>query len=203
MCGASSQQTQIEASQASFYNTLTSEYKTIFGEDQGILKQLTSSFAPILAGGINQEGFSAGELANLNSQAVTGTGRNYAAARSALAAQQGASGGGNTYIPSGAKNEINAQLAQSAAANESGIESNILAADYATGRSNYLAAAEGLGGVAGQLNPAGFANSATGAGNAAASTADAITQANNSWMSLVGGALGAAGTAYGGYASHH
>jgi len=203
MCGASSQQKQIEASQAAFYDTLTSEYKTVFGESQEIMHSLTKAFTPILNAGINQEGFSRAELNNLNSQAVAGTGENYAKAAEALSKQEAAAGGGNTYIPSGASMQRREQLATSAAQNESAIESGILANDYAQGRANYLAAAEALGGVASELNPAGFANSATGAGSAAATTANEITQANNSWMNLVGGALGAAGTAAGGYFQHH
>ena len=196
MCGASSQQKQIEASQAQFYDTLTSQYKTLFGESQGILGELTKSFEPILKAGINQEGFSAAELNNLNSQAVSGTGANYGKAADALSKQQAASGGGNTYIPTGAKMQQQRQLAASAAENESNIESNIVAQNYATGRANYLTAAEGLGQVNAALNPTGAANAATGAGSAASTTANEITQAQNSWMNLVGGALGAAGSAF-------
>lgn len=198
MCGASDQQKQIEASQQQFYDTLTSEYRTAFGESQGILNNLTASFEPILKAGINQEGFSAAELNNLNSQAVTGTGANYAKAADALAKAQAAGGGGNTYIPTGAKIQQQEELASSAAANESNIESNIVAENYATGRSNYLTAASGLGETAGLLNPTGMANAATGAGSAASTTANEITQANNSWMQLVSAGLGAAGTAMSG-----
>lgn len=203
MCGASQQQKDIEASQAAFYDTLTSHYNTAFAESEGILGQLKSSFEPILKAGINQQGFSEGELNNLNSQAVTGTGANYAKAADALSKQQAASGGGNTYIPSGAKTQQQLQLASSAAENESRIQSGITAENYATGRSNYLTAAEGLGNVANALNPTGMANAATGAGSAASTTANEITQANNSWMQLVSAGLGAAGTAAGGYMGKH
>jgi hypothetical protein len=192
MCGSTAQQNQIENTQQQFYGTLTNEYSTVFGENQAILGALTSSFQPILQAGINQQGFSPAELANLNAQAVTGTGVNYAQASKALGAQQGAEGGGTLSIPTGAKNQQQEELATSAAENESGLESNILASDYATGRQNYLDAAQGLAGVAAQDNPTGFAGAATGAGGAAASTANQIAQENNSWMQLVGGALGAA-----------
>lgn len=198
MCGASQGQKDIGQAQSDFYKQLTSEYGTVFGENQSILKSLTASFQPILDAGINQKGFSQGELDNLNSQAVTGTGTNYAKAAAALGASQGAEGGGTAYIPSGAKNQQQAALAESAAANESGIESNIKAADYATGRSNYLTAAEGLGGVAASLSPASFAGAATGAGSAASTTQNEISQAQNSWMNMVSGGLGAAATAYAG-----
>lgn len=200
MCGASSQQKDIEASQAAFYNELTSEYKGVFAQNQAILGTLTKSFQPILAKGINQQGFSPEELATLNSQAVTGTGENYAKAKAALANQQAAEGGGNAYVPTGVKEQQNLQLASSAAQNESAIEGKIASDNFATGRENYLSAAGALGGVASQLNPTGFAGAATGAGSAAATTADQITQANNAWMSLAGQGLGAAGTAI---AGHH
>jgi hypothetical protein len=202
-CGASSEQKQVEASQQAFYTQLTSEYGTVFGENQAILGALTKSFEPILSAGINQQGFSPAELANLNAQAVTGTGQNYAKAEKALAAGQAAEGGGTSYIPTGAKMEQQRQLATSAAENESAIESNIVAQNYATGRQNYLEAAGMLGGVAGQYNPTGYAGAATGAGSAASTTANEISQANNSWMGLVTGALGAAGTAAGGYFTGH
>lgn len=197
-CGASDSQKEIEASQSAFYNEMTQEYGTVFGENQAILSALTKSFQPILNAGINQEGFSKPELTNLQGQATTGTGQEYSKAADALAKAQGASGGGTTYIPSGADRQQQLQLATSAAQTESGIQSNILAEDYATGRQNYMEAANVLGGVAGQYNPAGFANAATGAGSAAATTANQISQASNSWMSLVGGALGSAATAYAG-----
>lgn len=198
MCGASDTQKELQSAQTAFYTQMTSQYNTIFGQDQSILGALTASFTPILNAGINQKGFSDAELNNLNSQAVTGTGQTYSAASAALSKQQAAQGGGTSFIPSGAKMQEQQQLATSAAQNEAGIESNILASDYATGRQNYLDAASGLGGVAGQLNPAGFAGATTGAGSAAATTANEVNQADSSWMTLVGGALGAAGSALGG-----
>jgi hypothetical protein len=196
MCGASSTQEHLQAAQTQMYDEMSSQYKIIFGESQDILKSLTASFAPILAAGINQKVFSDAELNNLNAQAVTGTGTNYKNAAAALSKQQGAEGGGTSYIPTGAKMQQQQQLAASAAENESGIESNILAADYQQGRENYMEAASVLGGVAGQYNPSGFANATTGAGSAASTTANEVTQANQSWMQLATGAMGAAATAF-------
>ena len=195
-CGASSAQVQLQNSQIAFYNQLTSEYGTIFGESQGILKALTNAFEPILKAGPNQEGFSPAELQALESQATTGVGTNYANAQKALAVAQGAQGGGNAYIPTGAKQQQQAQLAESAAQLQSGEQLGIQQADWAQGLENYRFAANELGGVAAQLNPSGFANSATSAGSSAATTANEVTQANSSWMNLVGGAIGAAGQVF-------
>lgn len=197
MTGSTSAQNQLQASQMAFYNQLTAQYATTFSENQGILKDLTASFEPILAGGINQQGFSQAELNNLNSTAVTGGGQAYASAEKAVGNAAAAQGGGNTYIPSGAKTQVNEELASSAAQNIGNQELGIQEQNYATGRSNYLEAANILGGVAGQYNPTGYANAATGAGSAASTTANEIAQENNSWMNMVtgiaGGALGAAG----------
>lgn len=192
MCGASKDEKDIGKAQSAFYTQLTSEYGTIFGESQAILGALTKSFQPILDAGINQEGFSAAEKQNLESQVTTGTGTNYAKAADAVSKAQGAEGGGTTYIPTGAKEQQRQQVATEAASRESGLQSDVIAADYATGRENYMEAANVLGGVAGQYNPANFANSATGAGSAASTTAHNISLENSSWEGLVAGAVGGA-----------
>jgi len=197
-CGASQQQKDIEKAQSDFYNQMTSEYGTVFGEDQGILKTLTAAFEPILAAGINQQGFSQAELNNLNSEAVTGSGQAFNSASKQLAAVQGAQGGGTAYIPTGAKMQQQAELATSAAQNVSNEEANITASNYATGRENYMAAASALGGVANEMNPTALAQAANQGGAAASTTANEITQANNSWMGLVGAGLGAAGSIFAG-----
>lgn len=203
MSGASSAQEQLQQSQMNFYNTLSADYSQTFGQNQAILKSLTSSFEPILQAGINQQGFSPAELNTLNSTAVTGSGQAYASANKAVNDKLAAEGGGNSYIPSGAKTQLNEELASSAAQNVGNQELGIEEQNYATGRSNYLEAAGILGGVAGQYNPTGYAGAATGAGSAAETTANQINQENNSWVNaVVGGLSGAASsaaTAYSGY----
>lgn len=195
MSGASSAQEQLQAQQMQFYSTLQSEYSTVFGENQDILKSLTSSFEPILKGGINQEGFSPAELTALNSSAVTGSGQAYASANKAVNDKLASEGGGNTYIPSGAKSQINEELASSGAQNLGNQELGITEADYATGRQDYLDAAGILGGVAGQYNPTGYAGATTSAGSSAETTANQINQENNSWVNAVVGGISGAGSA--------
>jgi hypothetical protein len=189
-CGASSTQEDLQAAQTAMYKEMSAQYTQTFAANQKILTALTMSFLPTLNLGINQQGFSQAELQNLEGQATTGTGQGYSNASKALAEAQGTQGGGTSYIPSGAKMQQQEQLASTAAQQEAGIESNIMAEDYATGRQNYLEAAGVLGGVAGQYNPAAFANATTGAGSAAATTANEVNQADSSWMNLAGAALG-------------
>jgi hypothetical protein len=188
--GATSQQTQIEATQQAFLSQLTQEYGTVFGESQGILQSLTKTFEPILAAGPNQQGFSKPELTALETQAKQGTGQNYAQAATALGEQEAAAGGGNTFLPSGAKSQLSEELANSAAGNLSNEQLGITEANYATGRANFDTAASELGGVAQELNPVGAAGVANQSSEAAANTANQIASQNNSWMGAVGGLLG-------------
>lgn len=195
MCGGPSRQ-QVETfnAQMDFYNTMTTQARTVFGNALSVFDALNRAFAPIVAAGPNQEGFSPEEKTALMTQATEGTGQTYAHAAKALGEQVASQGGGNLYIPSGANDQLKEELLSSAAANEAAQKTSIIAKDYDIGRQNFYSAAGILGGATGTYNPAtGMATSATGAGSAASQTANEITQANNSWMNMVGSVLGGIG----------
>ena len=201
MCGPSSEQQQTYQAQAAFFNQLTSAYAQQFAGQTGILKELTSVYEPILQAGPSQAGFSPQELSALNTQATEQVSQNYASLQKALAAQQGAQGGGDVFVPSGVNEAIRAQLGTSAA-NELGSEQNkIQLANYAAGREQFNQATQALGGVAGMQNPIGYAGQATGAGEAAGKTAGDIASADNAWMGALGGLAGGVlgGWAQGGF----
>jgi hypothetical protein len=195
MCGATSEQKDLQAKQAAFYDTMTQDYKTVFGEHQAILGKLTKAFEPIVDAGPNQRGFSDAERADLHTQSTEGVARNFDKAKRELNSDLAARGG-DDFIPSGSDNQMRGDLAGFAAAQKSGEDLQIEEADYATGHENWKFATGVLGGVASELNPTGFSNSATGAGSAAAETANQIAQASNSiWGSVIGGISGIAGMA--------
>lgn len=194
MCGASSQQKQLEQSQADFYNQLQQENNTQFANQQGVLNQLKSVYEPILQAGPNQQGFSQSELTAMNTSAEDQVAGNYANAAKAAQGRYAAAGGGNEFVPSGAQQALGGQIASSAAGQLSNEQNQITQANYATGRQNFLAAGSALGGVAQQYNPDGAATAANGAGESAANTANQIQQENNAWMGALGGALGGAAT---------
>jgi hypothetical protein len=103
MCGgASSGQKELSAETGNFYRELHGAYESVFGNFSGILNGLKSAWTPILNGGINQQGFSADELAARTSNAINRTADNYKFASQAVGEQQAARGGGNTFLPSGA-----------------------------------------------------------------------------------------------------
>jgi hypothetical protein len=195
MCGATNQQKDLEAKQAAFYDTMTKDYQTVFGESQAILGKLTKAFQPIVDAGPNQRGFSDAERADLHTQSTEGVARNFDKAKRELNSDLAARGG-DDFIPSGGDNQMRGDLAGFAAAQKSGEDLQIEEADYAAGHANWQFATGVLGGVASELSPTRYSDAATGAGSAAASTANAIAQADNSvWSSVIGGISGIAGMA--------
>jgi hypothetical protein len=199
MCGGASQQeTDIQAKQAAYYSVLTSQAQQEFGNSSKIFQDLTSTFEPILKAGPGQEGFTTGELNNLNSIAATTQGKSYATTEQAVNRQLAATGAG--MLPSGVATQIRTGLAGSAAQNLAGEQQQIKQQDYNVGHENWLTAAQALSGSTAVYNPAtGAAGAANQGGSAAAQTAEDISAQNNSWESLVGGVLGGVSSAVGSF----
>lgn len=193
MCGASSQQESLEASQASYYQTLQQQASAEFGQSSKIFQDLTSTFEPILAAGPGQTGYTAGEVNNLNSIAATTQGQAYSTSEQAINRQLAATGAG---LPSGVATKIRTGLAGSSAQNLATEQQTIQQNNYDVGHQNWLTAAQALSGATGVYGTAnGAAGAANQGGSAASETANEIAQESNSWMSLVGGALGGAASA--------
>jgi len=192
LCGATSAQNNVQAQQATAYQQMTQQASQVFGNASSVFNQLQSTFAPTVAAGPSQQGFSAGEVSDLNSQAITQNGRAYTNAKEAAGEAEAAQGGGNNAaLQSGTNAGVNANIAVSSANNTANELGQITENNYATGRQNYQAAVQGLAGADQAFNPATSAGSAaTGAGAASASTANQIATQNNSWMQAVSGALG-------------
>ena len=192
--GASAQQTQEANSYQQFTQALQSDYGQQFANQSSILSTLQNSLNPIVAAGPNQFGFSQQETNALNSQALQGTGQQYANASKALGAQQAAQGGGNSYLPAGAQAAQQASLASASASQASNELLGIQQAGYQQGYNQYQSAIGQLGGVAGMYNPTGYAGSANQGGGVANAEANEVTQLNNaaSPWNVVGGILGGA-----------
>jgi hypothetical protein len=195
MCGSSPQQNTLQDEQMQFYQQASTEAQQTYGEDQALLQQITSVYAPILAKGPNQEGFSVAEKANLNAQATEGTAQNYAGAAKAVGESQAAEGGGNIAMPTGGQQQLQAEVAAASAGTQSQEENQITQADYQEGGQLFAQAGSALSTASGQLSPTSYTNAATGAGNAAENTANQINTENNSWINAAIGAAGAVGGA--------
>src|SRR5271165_5250658 len=196
LCGATSAQTTLQTQQMSAYTQMQQQASTEFGQANTVFQSLQNSFAPTVAAGPSQMGYSPAELSALNSAAITNTGTAYANAKAATGEALAGQNGGNTALPSGTTAGVDEALA-SQAANQTSTELNqIQQAGYAQGNANYNAATAGLAASPNVFGTStGAGNAATGAGGAAGTTANQITQANNSWVGAVTGALGSIGGA--------
>jgi hypothetical protein len=202
MCGgASSEQKNLATSTGNFYTTLQSAFNEQFANQTNILANLHNAWTPILNGGPNQQGFSTSELADLNSNAINRTASNYKFASQAANENMAARGGGNTFAPSGAVDQVNADIATGAAQQLSSEQNQIDQANYAQGRKNFSEATGALSSVAAQDNPLGFAGAASNTGDQAFKMDTQINAENNSWKNdLAGGLTGILGSwAQGGF----
>lgn len=196
MCGASSEQYQLQDEQIQFYQQAQQESAATFSEQQGIIKQLEGIYSPILAKGPNQMGYSDQELDTLNAQAVEGTAENYSRAAKAVNEQIAAQGGGNLPgVTTGGQEQLKAEIAASSAAEQSREETGIMQAGYEQGYNEFKQATDALATASGQLSPATYENAATSAGSSASQTANEIAQENNSWINAAIGAAGSIGSA--------
>lgn len=199
--GASPQQTDLANSQQNFYNTMTSDYGQQFQNQNAILGTLTNTLKPIIAAGPNQFGFNNAETNTLNSQAIQGTGQQYANASKAVNENIASAGGGNQFLPSGVASQQRSQVAQAGANQASNELLGIQQAGYQQGHDTYESAIGQLGGVAGMYNPNGVASGANTAGGNAESTLNQIEQENqaaNPFNAILGAAGGAASAYLGG-----
>jgi hypothetical protein len=201
-CGASAGQTAALNTQTAMTQQFQQQSQQVFGNSSSVFNDLMSTFAPTVAAGPSQQGFSAAENSNLQSQAITQTGQAYKNAKEATGEAESAQGGGNNSdVTGGAKIGTDLSVANSAAAQTSSELGQINEANYATGRQNYDTAVQGLAGAPNVFNAAtGVDNAATNSASQEANTANQIATQNNSWIQGVTGALGgiAGGIASGG-----
>lgn len=190
MCGSNEEQTDAQAQEADFSRQMMAENATVYGKQQGILDSLNQGFQKIVAQGPSQEGFSAGEKTNLDTMGTESVAANMSKASKSLGEGQAAQGGGDTFIPSGVKDQQREELAEAGATADSAAHAKVLSDDYATGRDNYNAAVGGEETVAADLNPVAYSGATTSANSASADEANAIATAANSPFTAVMGALG-------------
>jgi hypothetical protein len=193
--GPSAAQENLSDEQAAFYQQATTQSQQTYAEDQKLQQQFAAIYDPILAKGPNQQGFSTQELQGLDAQAVEGTAENYQGAAKAVNEHLAAEGGGSNPLPSGASAELQEEVANSAAGQESSEENQINQANYAQGYSEFEGATGALESEEGNLNPVGYENAATGAGSAAESTMKDINAESDSWENAAIGAAGSIGGA--------
>jgi hypothetical protein len=192
--GASSQATENEKAQTNFFNNLQSQQESQYVNFQDIFNTIKQAYTPIVNAGIGQQGFTPAELASMRTSAAQTSGENYSNAERAVANSAGSSGGAATS--SGVVGEEKAGIATAGANANTNAQNQITAADYATGRQNFLQASSILSGEGGQAGSGatGLAEDANGAGSNVTSAINMVDKENaaGSWQSILGGVAGSA-----------
>jgi hypothetical protein len=203
LCKASSAQNTLATDQANFYQTLTQNYHQQFAGQTAILQSLQNAYAPILAAGPGQQGFTPTQLTAMNTSATENNAQQFQNAKIAIQNNTATAGGGDQYLPSGAAAQLGAAVNTASATNEENALNTITQQNYAQGLQNFNNAAQVLGGVSSQMNPLGYAGASTSAGKEAFGEATTIQQENTAWEGELGGILGgAAGAALGNPSLH-
>lgn len=181
MCSGDSNDQTAESNSLALQTSLTNAFKSVFGEQSQIVNFLNSKMTAQIN---NPQGFTAGTMAAMNTQATEGVANEFAQAQTAskeLSAQEGGSS-----LPSGVQAQITGQNANAAAQTEAAAQNQIQLANAQQQQQNYWNAVGALSGTASMLNPTSYANSSSGAGSAVASESNAYS---NSEKSSFGGIL--------------
>ena len=173
-CGPSSAEKNLQREETAMMQQYSIIFNQQFAKQDQVLSQINQQLSPILAKGINQTGFSAGELAALNTQAIDTTGAGYKNAAVALGNQT--AGMGTSTLESGVQQQLKAGLASTASGELSAEELGITQANYAQGRQNYLTALGGEQQLAQAYNPQSYAGLSQQAEGQSFSQADTIAQ---------------------------
>jgi hypothetical protein len=198
--GASGAAKANETAQNAFYDSMTNEQSTTFGESQDILSNLKNTWTPVLAAGPYQYGFSTGEDATLRGDIVNaGQIAETNTENAALTREQQESGGAST-MPTGGQAAVNAQVAAEGAQATAASLSKEKLAGYQQGSNLFAEASNALDETAQLENPVGTANATTGAGTASTGAINLVDteNANSTLNKVIGGAIGGADAFAGG-----
>src|ERR1700730_15268271 len=189
-CKASDQEKQILGQQMGFYRQLRDTFSKQFANQNNILDALKSTFQPILNAGPGQFGFTPEETAAMRTRATEQIAGQYKTASTAVRESMAARGAGNAFLPSGASDQVEAEIATAAAGREADTQNQITEAGYQQGRENFYKASAILGDVSKEYNPLGYAGAADQSSSGLFGEANTINQQDNAWKGQLGGVLG-------------
>lgn len=191
--GPSNEEKSLEAANAGLAGSLTANYQTLFGEQQGTMQQLSSEINQIRSG-TTGPGFGAAELAARTSQIQNNAA---ATARNAQQVTENASAGqvfggasDSNGLNKAIREQVTGQIATGAQINEGNELNNLTAANYAQGRANAQATESGLATLAGFQNPVPYAQGAGTVGANAFNEAHTINQEEIERSQAIAGLIG-------------
>lgn len=189
-CKGDSSAQSAEQSQVAFQQTLQKVFSSQFNQQQGIYNFLRGPLESMIT---NPQGYSADALAAMRTSATDQISQSYGNAEKALQAKNFALGGRD--LPSGVFEQQMGGLEAGQASDTASAQNQITQQNANLQQQNYWNAIGALSGQQQQLNPLGYAGSATGAASSVAGLSQAYTQSQQSQL------LGALGGAVGGLAS--
>lgn len=182
---------QAEQQQATFNSQLMNIFQQQYANQSDVLNYLKGKLQPQIDSG--GQGFSPSALAAMRTSAtdtISQSAQNAQAAANAAAVRSGGSA-----LPSGVSAMIEGQVGQQQAQAQADAQNTITTNDAQLKNSNYWNAINVLSGNAAQLNPLGYASSATSGGGAVAGLSGAVTAANGpSIGQILGGVVGGVGS---------
>ena len=207
LCGPSANETQIQGATQSLAMSMQSDFQQRFAQQSSVLQNLNNSLTPIVAAGPSQAGFSAQELAAMNTSAINNAGAaNKNAQQAAGNAIAGEGGGGGSGLLTGPQQAIKAGIASTSANELANTQNQITQANYQQGNANYNRAVSGEQALAGEYNPQSFGEGAQSGLGASFGEANTInTQQQAAGKAILGGVdslLGTAGSFIAGGASN-
>lgn len=185
-----------EKAQASFTKTLQAAFTKQFANQQDVLNLLKTTLTPQLT---NPTGIDAATKTAMNSQVINQSATD---TQNAIKASQAisASHGGATSLPSGVDAQITGQIVASGNAEKDQGLTSVQQQDAQLKEQNYLAAINGINGVASQINPLGYASGANSGSDAVSGLSQAYTASNQSQLlGALGGVVGGAASGFGAY----
>lgn len=190
MCGASKEEKEMQKQQAKLSKFMLDDARSWTATNKNIMDSIITAMKPISSDPF-QFGFSPEEEAAMRGEAIDTTARAGQNAQIAAQSQQAARSG-QSFIPSGADQQINAMINAEAGFRNSEAQRDITQAGYATGRQNFFAANQALALAPGQIqNPSTNANlGASESTGQAFDQAKAIREANHAWLGALGGVVG-------------
>lgn len=182
-----------EQQQMTFDQQLMGIFQRQYGAQSQITKYLSGQLEPIISKG--GQGMSPEALAAARTQATDTLSNQFQGAQRAINATQ------QRGLPSGVNAQVSGSLmAQQAEAQAAG-QNQITAQNEALKQANYWNSIDALSGNAAQINPLGYAGSATSGGNTVAGLSQANTQASGPGLGAIFGGILSGGAQ--GLASHY
>lgn len=194
--GPSAQAQANEAAQTNFYNTMTQEQATTFGEHQDLYNQIKAVSLPILQAGPNSYGFTPEEDALLRGEISSQADQATTNAVNAQQLREKQLSGGAAVLPSGAQEQLELQARELGGQAKAQQLTGERLTGYQVGQQKYGQALSALTGEQQLISPTSYATAATGAGESATGAVKlADSERSNLLTSILGGAIGA-GTSF-------